>query len=131
VFDGVRLLTSGTLPDVALAAKVVMLANRGEPLIFDDATGRRLELDLYPSAAQVLERAAAWQDQARKAEAPTDQGRLNHERTYRFITVLAGDLPGFEEASRALFAGDPDGFLGAIGPWPQDLKDYAMKLATT
>lgn len=177
-FDGTRLLASGGLAEVALAAKGLVLANQPEPLIFDDATGRRIELDLHGSAAQLLERAAAWQDQAQPASTPRrgrpnlgviarevtllprhwdwlaaqpgsasqvlrrlidqarqadpapDAGRLNHERAYRVITALAGDLAGFEEASRALFASDHDRFVAAIAPWPQDLRDYVVKLAT-
>lgn len=48
---------------------------------------------------------------------------------YNFMTMVAGDLPGFEEATRALFAGDVDGFDAATPAWPKDLADYARRLA--
>ena len=38
---------------------------------------------------------------------------------YRFMSAMAGDLPGFEEASRALFAGDAAGFATRIAGWPE------------
>ncbi len=41
----------------------------------------------------------------------------------------AGDLPGFEEASRALFAGDEAGFAGRLRQWPADVGDYLASLS--
>jgi hypothetical protein len=42
---------------------------------------------------------------------------------------MAGNLPGFEEAARALFAGDRARFAGLIAAWPVDIRDHAVKLA--
>jgi len=39
------------------------------------------------------------------------------------------DLAGFEEASRALFAGNRERFDELVEPWPGDVRDYARKLA--
>lgn len=49
---------------------------------------------------------------------------------YRFMSVMAGDRPGFEEASRALFADDREGLQNRIAEWPLDIRDHVMFLAT-
>lgn len=43
---------------------------------------------------------------------------------------MAGDLPGFEEASRALFAGNGNGFELQTETWPPDVRDHARRLAS-
>jgi hypothetical protein len=43
---------------------------------------------------------------------------------------MAGDLPGFEEAARALFAGNRARFEEEIAAWPADVRGYAVKLAS-
>lgn len=45
------------------------------------------------------------------------------------MSSLAGDLPGFEEATRSLFAGNQDRFNEMVEPWPVDVREYAKKLA--
>jgi hypothetical protein len=75
-------------------------------------------------ASQALRRLV---DEARKQS--RHDPRQARERAYRFISALAGDLPGFEEASRALFAGDVDGFSARIAPWPSGIAAYAEELA--
>ncbi|MDR3509698.1 MAG: DUF2239 family protein [Caulobacteraceae bacterium] len=67
-------------------------------------------------------------DEARKAGAAEDAARRAREAAYRFISATASDRPGFEEASRALFAGDLDGFARLMAPWPADLRDFALRL---
>ena len=42
---------------------------------------------------------------------------------------MAGNLAGFEEASRALFADDRRRFAGLIAGWPDDIRDHVVKLA--
>jgi hypothetical protein len=37
------------------------------------------------------------------------------------MSAMAGDLPGFEAAARALFAGDDVLFATLIAAWPDDL----------
>lgn len=49
------------------------------------------------------------------------------DAAYRFCTAIAGDLPGFEEAMRALYAGD--GLGPAIAHWPEDIRRHALMLA--
>lgn len=60
-------------------------------------------------------------DQARKASAGADETRHRRERAYRFMSAMAGDAPGFEEASRALFAGDESQLSALMAPWPVDV----------
>ncbi len=58
-----------------------------------------------------------------------DQKRASQEACYRFISVLAGNLPNFEEATRALYAGDRATFQELIAAWPMDVQVYAFKLS--
>jgi len=60
---------------------------------------------------------------------PGQQARSAREATYRFMSAIAGDRPGFEEAARALFAGDGDRFRALIATWPADIADQAAKMA--
>lgn len=64
----------------------------------------------------------------REAEGP-DRVRRSREAAYRFMTAVAGDQPGYEEATRMLFAGDWAMFDAAIEAWPADVRDYTRRLA--
>ena len=64
----------------------------------------------------------------REAEGP-DRVRRSREAAYRFMTAMAGDQPGYEEATRMLFAGDWVAFDAVIEPWPADVRDHARRLA--
>ena len=68
-------------------------------------------------------------DEARRAHAEADGQRLARERAYRCMSALAAHLPGFEEASRALFAGDGAAFERETLRWPPDLRQYLNGLA--
>ncbi len=67
-------------------------------------------------------------EQARKANGGRDRQRRAQEAAYRFMSALAGDLAGFEEAIRALFAGDRARFDQLVAPWPVDVGEYARRL---
>lgn len=67
---------------------------------------------------------------ARRSGAGRDRVRQAREAAYRFSMALAGDAPGFEEAMRALFAGDAQNFIHRTEAWPADVRDYARELAT-
>jgi len=69
-------------------------------------------------------------DDARRAGGAKERARLSQEAAYRFMAAMAGDRPGFEEATRALFAGDSARFDRHVAAWPDDLRAYATKLAT-
>ena len=68
-------------------------------------------------------------DEARRVKSGQDRVRRAQERAYRFMSIVAGDLPGFQEAARHLFAGDAEKFSARIGKWPKDVRDHAAKLA--
>jgi hypothetical protein len=68
-------------------------------------------------------------DQARKTSGDHDRVRAAQEAAYRFMSAIAGNLPEFEEAARALFAYDRRRFGELIAGWPEDVRDYAVKLA--
>jgi uncharacterized protein len=175
-FEAGRRLAAGPLGEVALVVKAAGAC----ALIFDDASGRIVELDLRGSDAEVLARLRAeeaeaspdepsgprgrgrpklgvvarevtllprhWDwlarqpggasvalrrlvEQARRDNAGEDAARDAREAAYRVMSALAGDLPGFEAASRALFATDPAGFREAVSAWPADLAAYVSGIA--
>lgn len=192
-FTGRRLLISGSLADVAIA--VARSAGAADSvLVFDDATGDVVDLDLRGSDAEILQRLSEpprpsvgryrpkagetaragaaedgqktrgrpklgvvarevtllprqWEwlahqpggasatlrrlvEDARKAVHPRQQRRAAQEAAYRFMQAIAGDLPNYEEATRSLFADDLAGLEERIAPWPEDIRAYAMRLAS-
>lgn len=179
-FLGGTLVAHGSLPEVARAAAAALRRSGGTaPLVFDDAEGRQVELDLRGSPAQAAARVTSapratpaptpephrgrgrpqlgvvarevtllprqWEwlalqpggasvtlrklvDDARRVSGKDDP-RLAQERTYRFLQALAGDLPGYEEALRALFRRQREEFDNTSDQWPEDVRRYARKLA--
>jgi hypothetical protein len=77
-------------------------------------------------ASQALRRLV---EEARRREGGAGDLRQRREAQYRAMLALAGDLPGFEEASRALFAGDEAAFAGYLRQWPADVGDYLASLS--
>ena len=67
--------------------------------------------------------------QAMRASAGPDALRRARERAYTALSTLAGDLPGFEEAARALFAGDGDRLAAQMAAWPPDVRQLVTLLA--
>ncbi|WP_024515029.1 DUF2239 family protein [Bradyrhizobium sp. Tv2a-2] len=183
-FEGPRRLAAGPLADVALAVKRAEQQQAAEPiLIFSDATGRAIDLDLRGEAHAVLARLAKpapaddttetstqseprgrgrpklgvvarevtllprhWEwlnaqpggasvalrklvEQARRANGAAERQRAARDAAYHFMSAMAGNLPDFEEASRALFADDRRNFTRLIAPWPADIRDHVVKLA--
>jgi hypothetical protein len=179
VFDGYRRIASGSLHAVASVIKQVTESKADSSiLIFDDTTGRSIDIDLHGSEQAVLARLAPpvesdsqvdkqrgrgrpklgvvprevtllprhWEwlatqpggasvalrklvEEARRANADKDKIRKAQERAYRFMSALTGDLPGFEEASRALFANDRRLLTQHIASWTDDVRDYLLWLA--
>jgi hypothetical protein len=179
-FAGDRLLASGPLAEVAIAVKIASGGQIADPItIFDDSTGRSIDLDLRGSHRDIVTRlpqppaapaeAAAeprgrgrpklgvvarevtllprhWEwlgtqpggasvalrklvEAARRAHGDRDRLRAARDAAYHFMSTMAGDRPGFEEASRALFADDQRRFVGLIAAWPTDIRDHIIKLA--
>lgn len=193
-FEGDRLLRSGPLVEVALAVKAAAKSHpSGEFLVFDDLTGRVIDLDLRGTEADIIGRFARppqtppgrhragqgeeppsgsanigprgrgrprlgvvsrevtllprhWEwltaqpsgasatlrrlvDEARRSTGPQQQRRGAREAAYRFMLGIAGDLPGYEEGTRALFADDRPKLERWIAPWPADIRAHVLRLA--
>ena len=67
---------------------------------------------------------------ARRSAEVKDRVRQASAVGYKFMSTMAGHEPGFEEASRALFAGDQAGFEALIATWPADVQTYLKKILT-
>ncbi|HSX63028.1 MAG TPA: DUF2239 family protein [Tahibacter sp.] len=67
-------------------------------------------------------------EQARQADTGTTRRRAQ-ESAHRFMTAMAGNAEGFEEALRALFAGDALRFAEHTASWPVDVREHARVLA--
>lgn len=195
-FLGKRRVATESLQAVALTLKKMQASATNEPvLVFDNATGRNIDIDTRGTDDEVLARLAAsaapsapvaptgegapaatdagappssesrgrgrpklgvvprevtllprhWEwlaaqsggasvvlrrlvEEARRAGTDKDRIRLAHERAYHFMSAIAGDLAGFEEATRALFANDRNRFDDQIAAWPVDIRDHAALL---
>jgi hypothetical protein len=84
-------------------------------------------LNSQPGGASVALRKLV--EEARRVNHDKDRVRQAQDAAYRFMTVMAGNEPGFEDAIRALFAGDGDRFGACIAAWPADIRDHARTLA--
>ena len=84
-------------------------------------------LNTQPGGASVALRKLV--ETAQRAAAEPDRRRLAREAVYRFMTTLAGDAPGYEAATRALFAGDRAGLKAAMAAWPADIARRAWAMA--
>lgn len=65
-------------------------------------------------------------EEAMKASAGAGAGP---DAAYRFLSAIAGDRPGYEEAIRALYAGDRGRFEALTAPWPIGVRQHAIGLA--
>lgn len=84
-------------------------------------------LNTQPGGASVALRKLV--EQAKRGSSERDRLRQAQEAAFRFMSVMAGGLPGFEEATRALFAGDGGRFDQLTAAWPTDVRDHARQLA--
>ena len=80
-----------------------------------------------PGGASVVLRRLV--EQERRVGGAKQQRRAAQEAAYKFMSALAGDFPGYEEATRALFADNRRRFEEQIADWPVDIRRYAIKLA--
>lgn len=69
-------------------------------------------------------------DAARASHVTKDRIRAAQGAAHRFMTAMAGNAPGYEEALRALYAGDAGQFDRMTAAWPKDVRGYARNLAT-
>ena len=183
-FSGHRRIASGSLPDVALAVKRALGSGVCAPiLIYDDATGRAIDIDTRGNDVEVVARLPArpispgsreepaagpprgpgrpklgviarevtllprhWEwlngqpggasvalrklvEEARRTNGGKDRHRQAQEAAFHFMSSIGGDLPGFEEAIRALFANDRPRFSQCVASWPEDVRTHASQLA--
>jgi hypothetical protein len=68
-------------------------------------------------------------EEARRVSADGDRRRVAQEAAYRFMQAMAGNEAGFDEAARALFAGDIGRFEEHSATWPDDVREHAALLA--
>jgi hypothetical protein len=68
-------------------------------------------------------------DDARHNETGIQRGRHIRDAAGKFMWALAGDLPDFEEATRALFARDDSQLGERMAGWPPDIRDHVLRLA--
>ena len=181
-FDGARCLARGDLAEAALAVRRAEDAGAAGPvLLFDDATGRSIDLDLRGDEAAIRARLAPktevsepeapqtelksrgrpklgvvarevtllprhWDwlaaqpggasvalrklvEAARRQDGEGESARRARDAAYAFMSAMAGDNPGFEDACRALFAGDRAGVEARSATWPADVRGHLLSLA--
>lgn len=85
-------------------------------------------LNAQPGGASVALRKLI--EEARRLTVDTDRERTAREVTYRFLSAIAGNQPGFEEAVRGLFAGDSAKFEAEMAAWPEDIRTHALRLSS-
>lgn len=68
-------------------------------------------------------------DDAMKKSVGTNHIKSAQERTYRFMSVQAGNFEGYEEALRALYRKEKDTFVSFIKEWPTDVQKHTLELA--
>jgi hypothetical protein len=67
-------------------------------------------------------------EEARLTHAGRDRLRLAQESAHRFMSAMAGNEPGFEEALRALYAAQPQRFDEMTAVWPAGVRHHARRL---
>jgi len=68
---------------------------------------------------------------AKRANQGQDSIRVARDATYKFMAVMAGNLPGFEEATRVLFSNKKDRFKEfekQVHTWPRDIRRHVIQL---
>jgi len=199
-FQGYRRVASGPLDQIAIVVKrIVDSGDKNAVTIYDDSTGRAVDIDVRGTEADLAERFASthgaidtinaavpsahgvgvvndespvlnqgrgrgrpklgviarevtllprhWDwlnaqpggasvvlrklvEEARRNGTGVERARQATEAAYHFMSAIAGDLPGFEEAARALFANNESGFRRCIAQWPEDIRDHLRHLST-
>lgn len=169
-FQGSHRRAAGSLADVTRVVRDGAGDGSGGPwLVFDNRTGRQIDVDLRHDADAADQAVAAeearrrgrprlgvvarevtllprhWEwlaaqpggasvalrrlvEEARRSQRAADAWREAQERCHHFLTAIAGDLPGYEDALRALYRADLDGFKAAAEAWPVDVRNHALAL---
>jgi hypothetical protein len=83
-------------------------------------------LEQQPSGASAAIRRLV--EDTRKRDPGEQQARLAIEAASRFLSAMAGSFPGYEEASRALYARNRSRFTNLIKDWPRDIRLHTQRL---
>lgn len=83
-------------------------------------------LNTQPGGASVALRKLV--DEARRKNEAKDRQRALQETMERLLLALAGDLPGYEEATRAFYAKDQMRFETAIENWPHGVRAHVLRV---
>lgn len=167
-FSGYTLIAQAKLADIAL--KLKQLGETAETiLIFNDQTGRQIDLDLSGAEQEIQQRYSEpepekkvgrpklgvisreitlqkkhwdWLDQQsasasavirklidKELNDPASESNimLAKQATDRVMSAMLGNMPNYEEATRALYQGDREVFLKMIQDYPKDLKEYLIQ----
>lgn len=84
-------------------------------------------LEEHPSGASAALRRLV--EDAMKANPGAQAAQRTRDALSRMLTALAGNRPHYEEASRALFAGDLARFESLVAAWPKALRSFAVERA--
>jgi hypothetical protein len=68
-------------------------------------------------------------EHAMRANVGKDRIRASQNAAYRFMSAMAGNRVRFEDAARALFAGDAATFHRLVQAWPKDIREHVSRLA--
>lgn len=176
-FDGHHRIASGSLAKVVLATKHALKGGAAGPvLIFDDRSGRPIDVDFRGTDDEVLARLPAsagvetvvargpgrpklgvvarevtllprhWDwlasqpggasgtlrrlvEEARRASGGQDRRREASEAVDRFMLAMTGNLPDYEEASRAFWRRESERFTQLTEAWPADVREHVRLLA--
>lgn len=85
-------------------------------------------LQAQPGGASAMLRRLV--DQARRDSLRFTRRRDAREAAHQVMTTLAGDLEGYEDALRALYADDQTKFANLIATWPRDVRAFIEELAS-
>jgi hypothetical protein len=83
-------------------------------------------LDAQPGGASAALRRLV--EDARRRDDPAASRRRAQDAVHRFLYAVAGDLPGFEEVARALYADDRVQLETLLDAWPTDVVAHARTL---
>ena len=83
-------------------------------------------LDEQPGGASAALRRLVYE--ARRSKDERRASRQAQDAVYRFMTTMAGNFPGFEEALRAFYRREQGRFNGLIRDWPVDVRRHIKRL---
>lgn len=165
-------LANGLLVDIAIAIQQYANQSNSTVLIFNDQTGKQIDLDVSGSKQDIQQRYAEhpetvkkvgrpklgvisreitlqqkhwdWLDQQSSSASAVIRKLIDNElndpnsesnkmlakqATDRFMSAMLGNMPNYEEATRALYQGKKEVFLDLIRDYPKDIYQHILKLS--